>query len=174
MRVGIGYDSHRLAAGRALILGGVAIAHDRGLAGWSDADVVCHALTDALLGAAGLGDIGRMFPPADPRWKDADSLQLLAKANIAVVEQGLSFQQADITIIAEEPHLAAHLDAMEAKLADALVTGPTHVSVKATTNDGMGFIGRGEGIAAIAVAMLVERSESRLSSGGLSLSDPIE
>jgi len=173
MRVGIGYDSHRFAPGRALILGGMTIPHPRGLAGWSDADVVCHALTDALLGAANLGDIGRMFPSTDPQWKDADSLQLLGKAHIAVVEQGLSLSQADVTIIAEEPRLADHLDAMEAKLAEALVVGATHVSVKATTNDGMGFIGRGEGIAALAIVTLAERSEPRLSSGGLSLSDPL-
>ena len=157
MRVGIGYDAHRLVAGRALILGGVEVPHARGLEGWSDADVVCHALTDAVLGAASLGDIGRMFPPSDPRWQNAYSLSLLTKATLAAAEYGLHVHQADVTIVAEEPRLGPHIADMEAKLAEALVTGPTLVSVKATTNDGMGFIGRGEGIAALAVVLLDER-----------------
>ena len=154
MRVGIGYDSHRFADGRKLILGGVEIPHPQGLAGHSDADAVAHALTDALLGAAGLGDIGRLFPNTDPRWKDADSLQLLNQAFLKVVEAGHQFVHADITIIAERPKLGPHVDRMEEKLAEALLSTPAHVSVKAKTNDGMGWIGKGEGIAVIAVAVL--------------------
>lgn len=168
MRVGIGYDSHRFAEGRRLVLGGVEVPHTRGLAGWSDADVVCHALIDAILGAASLGDIGRMFPSDDPQWKDASSLTLLSKANLACLEYGLAFQQGDVTIIAEEPRLAPYLAEMELKIAEVLVAGHTHVSVKAKTNDGMGFVGRGEGIAAIAVATLVETKSTRLS-GAMSM-----
>jgi len=151
-RVGIGYDSHRFVAGRPLVLGGVRIPHGRGLAGHSDADAVAHALTDAILGAAGLGDIGRMFPDSDPRWKNADSIDLLNKAFLKVVEAGFQFVHADVTVIVEKPKLAPHLAAMEAKLAQALLAG--HVSVKAKTNEGMGWIGRGEGIAVFAVATL--------------------
>lgn len=154
MRVGIGYDSHRFAAGRKLILGGVQIPHDQGLAGHSDGDAVAHALTDALLGAAGLGDIGQMFPDTDPRWKDANSVALLRQANLQVVEAGFSFVSADVTIIAERPRLTPHLDKMRERLAEALVSGFSTVSVKAKTNEGMGWIGRGEGVAAIAVALL--------------------
>ena len=165
MRVGIGYDSHRFATGRKLVLGGVEIPHAKGLAGHSDADAVAHALTDAILGAAGLGDIGRMFPSHDPRWKDADSMALLNQAFLKVVEAGFQFVHADVTILAEQPKLAPHIDAMQDKLADALLTGAAHVSVKAKTNDGMGWIGRGEGVAAIAVAVLEEPKEPRLSSG---------
>src|SRR2546422_11548577 len=154
MRVGIGYDSHRFADDRKLILGGVEIPHPQGLAGHSDADAVAHALTDALLGAAGLGDIGRLFPNTDPRWKNVDSLQLLNQAFLQVVEAGHQFVHADITIIAERPKLGPHLDRMEEKLAEALLSAPAHVSVKAKTNEGMGWIGKGEGIAVIAVAVL--------------------
>jgi len=154
VRVGIGYDSHRFADGRKLILGGVEIPHPQGLAGHSDADAVAHALTDALLGAAGLGDIGRLFPNTDPRWKNADSLQLLNQAFLKVVEAGHQFVHADITIIAERPKLGPHVDRMEEKLAEALLSAPAHVSVKAKTNEGMGWIGKGEGIAVIAVAVL--------------------
>ena len=152
MRVGIGYDSHPFAKGRKLILGGIEIPHTQGLAGHSDADAVAHALTDAILGAAGLGDIGRMFPDSDPRWKNADSIDLLNKAFLKVVEAGFQFVHADVTVIVEKPKLAPHLAAMEAKLARALLAG--HVSVKAKTNEGMGWIGRGEGIAVFAVATL--------------------
>ena len=169
MRVGIGYDSHPFAAGRKLILGGVEIPHSKGLAGHSDADAVAHAVTDAILGAAGLGDIGRMFPSDEPRWKDASSISLLSQAFLKVVEAGFRFIHADVTIIVERPKLAAHLDAMEEKLAEALLAGPAHVSVKAKTNEGMGWIGRGEGIAVMAVATLDEPSGPRLS-GGLSVS----
>ena len=156
MRVGIGYDSHPFAklGGRKLVLGGIAIPYDRGLAGHSDADAVAHALTDAILGAAGLGDIGRMFPDTDPQWQGANSIDLLNKAFLKVVEAGFQFVHADITIILEQPKLAPHLDAMEEKLAEALLSGPAHVSVKAKTNEGMGWIGRGEGVAVLAVATL--------------------
>jgi 2-C-methyl-D-erythritol 2,4-cyclodiphosphate synthase len=154
MRVGIGYDSHRFAAGRTLRLGGVEIPHAQGLAGHSDADAVAHALTDALLGAAGLGDIGRLFPPTDPRWRDADSIELLRTAYRCVTEAGLTFVSGDITVIADAPVLGPYLDAMRARLAAALAAAPTAVSVKAKTNEGMGWIGRGEGLAAIAVAVL--------------------
>lgn len=154
MRVGIGYDSHRFAPGRPLILGGVTIPHSLGLTGHSDADAVCHALTDAILGAAGLGDIGQMFPDTDPRWKGADSVKLLTQANLAVVEAGYHFGQADITVIAEAPRMAPHIAGMQQRLADALVVSPSTISIKAKTNEGMGWIGRGEGVAAIAVATL--------------------
>ena len=158
MRVGIGYDSHRFAPKtkkrRKLILGGVEIKHDRGLAGHSDADAVAHAVTDALLGAAGLGDIGRLFPDDDPQWKDADSIHLLNQAFLKVAEAGFKFVHADVTIIAEKPKLAPYVDAMGARIAEAVVAGPAHVSIKAKTNEGMGWIGRGEGIAVIAVATL--------------------
>ena len=157
MRVGIGYDSHRFAEGRPLVLGGVTIQHDRGLEGWSDADAVAHALTDAILGAAGLGDIGQMFPPDNPKWKDAQSLDLLRRASLKAAELGFSLVHADITIIAEEPKLAPHVDAMREKLGEAAVAGYSNVSVKAKTNEGMGFIGRGEGIAVFAVVLLEER-----------------
>lgn len=156
MRVGIGYDSHRFAAGRKLILGGVEIPHDRGLDGWSDADAVAHALTDAVLGAAGLGDIGRLFPPDEPRWKGVDSLELLAEAYRRVTAAGLRFAQGDITVVVERPKLAPFVDRMRERLAGALTVAPTAVSVKAKTNEGMGWIGRGEGVAAIAIALLVE------------------
>lgn len=154
MRVGIGYDSHRFTPGRPLILGGVTIPHPQGLAGHSDADAICHALTDAILGAAGLGDIGRMFPDTDPRWRGADSVKLLKEANLAVVEAGHHLVQADITVIAEAPKLAPYVEAMQERLADALVVGPLAISIKAKTNEGMGWIGRGEGIAVIAVVTL--------------------
>ena len=156
MRVGIGYDSHRFVEGegRKLILGGVEIPYARGLVGHSDADAVAHALTDAILGAAGLGDIGQMFPPTDPRWRDADSLHLLKRAYLRVVEAGLSFVSADITVIIEQPRLARYLDDMRENLAGALVSGYSTVSVKAKTNEGMGWIGKGEGVAVLAVALL--------------------
>lgn len=151
-RVGIGYDSHRLVAGRPLILGGQRIPFELGLAGHSDADVVAHALTDALLGAAAAGDIGLLFPDTDARWKDADSIALLRAACEHIRQRGLRPAQADITVILERPKLAPHVAAMSATLAGAMGVPGGGVSVKAKTNEGMGFIGRGEGIAAIAVA----------------------
>jgi 2-C-methyl-D-erythritol 2,4-cyclodiphosphate synthase len=168
MRVGIGYDSHPFASGRKLILGGVEIPNAKGLAGHSDADAVAHAVTDAILGAAGLGDIGRMFPNDEPQWKNASSIDLLNKAFLKVAEAGFQFVHADVTVILEQPKLAPHVDAMKERLAEALLTGPAQVSVKAKTNDGMGWIGRGEGIAVMAVATLDEPRAPR-TSGGLSV-----
>jgi 2-C-methyl-D-erythritol 2,4-cyclodiphosphate synthase len=157
IRVGIGYDSHRFIEGRPLVLGGTAVPHPRGLAGHSDADAVVHALIDAMLGAAGAGDIGRHFPDRDPQWKDADSMDLLSTTAELVRGQGYAFVQADVTIIAESPRLAPHLGAMTTALAARLGAPPGSVSLKAKTNEGMGFIGRGEGIAVIAVATLESR-----------------
>jgi 2-C-methyl-D-erythritol 2,4-cyclodiphosphate synthase len=158
MRVGLGYDSHPFAAGRRLVLGGIEIAHERGLAGHSDADVVAHAVTDALLGAAGLGDIGRHFPPTDERWRDADSIELLRHAGQLAAEQNYQVVNVDITVLCEEPSLAPHAEPMCGRLAGALDIAPRLVSVKAKTNEGMGWIGRREGIAALAV-VLVNRIE---------------
>lgn len=155
IRVGIGYDSHRFAEGRPLILGGVTIPHAQGLTGHSDADAVAHALTDALLGAAAMGDIGRLFPDTDPAHKDADSMVLLAEAHGRLRERGWTMAQCDITVIAEAPKLAPHVPAMTARLAGVLGVGAGAVSVKAKTNERMGFLGRGEGIAVMAVATIV-------------------
>lgn len=157
IRVGIGYDSHRFVTGRPFVLGGITIPHSHGLAGHSDADAVAHALTDAILGAAGAGNIGRLFPDTDPRWKNADSMELLRSAHDVVRARGLGLQQADLTIIAEQPKLDPHLDAMAAALAGRLGVAQADVSVKAKTNEGMGFVGRGEGVAVIAVAVLEAR-----------------
>jgi len=157
MRVGIGYDSHRFVAGRPLVLGGIRVPHSQGLAGHSDADAVAHALTDAILGAAAAGNIGHLFPDSDPQWAGADSMQLLRAAYQVVQERGYALVQADITIIAEQPKLGAHLAPMAAALATTLGVTPADIGVKAKTNEGMGFIGRGEGIAAIAVATLEAR-----------------
>lgn len=151
-RTGIGYDSHRLVAGRPLILGGQRIPFDKGLAGHSDADVVAHAVTDALLGAAAAGDIGHLFPDSDPRWKGADSIALLRAACDHLRERGYRPAQADVTVILERPKLAPHVGAMAEALAGAMGVPASAVSVKAKSNEGMGFLGRGEGIAAIAVA----------------------
>ena len=156
-RVGIGYDSHRFVAGRPLILGGVTIPHPSGLAGHSDADAVAHALTDAILGAAGAGNIGQLFPDSDPQWKDADSMELLRTAHELVRGRGLTLVQADCSVITEEPRLAPHLAAMAATLSSRLGVASGAISVKAKTNEGMGFIGRGEGLAVIAVAVLEAR-----------------
>jgi 2-C-methyl-D-erythritol 2,4-cyclodiphosphate synthase len=153
-RSGIGYDVHRFAADRRLVLGGVEIAHLYGLAGHSDADVVLHAIVDALLGAAALGDIGHHFPPSDPSWRDADSRQFVAHAARLVRNAGFEIANVDVTVIAEEPHIGPHVSAMRRSIAEALGIGQPAVSIKATTNEGMGFIGRGEGIAALAVATI--------------------
>jgi len=147
-RVGIGYDSHRFAEGRRLVLGGVEIEHPRGLAGHSDADVVTHAVIDAVLGAAGLGDLGAHFPPSDERWRDADSLDLL---RVVLGEVRGIVANVDVTVVCEQPAIGPHRPEMERLLGDAL---GAPVNVKATTNEGMGWIGRAEGIAAIAVALL--------------------
>ena len=147
-RVGIGYDSHRFEAGRRLVLGGVEIEHEAGLAGHSDADVLTHAVIDALLGAAGLGDLGTHFPPSEDRWRDADSVDLL-RTVIGMLPAPV--RNVDATVICESPRLGEHRPEMERNLSAAL---GAPVSVKATTNEGMGFTGRGEGIAALAVALL--------------------
>jgi 2-C-methyl-D-erythritol 2,4-cyclodiphosphate synthase len=156
-RVGIGYDSHRFVPGRPLILGGLTIPHTRGLAGNSDADAVAHALTDAILGAAGAGNIGQLFPDSDPQWKDADSMELLRTAHELVRGRGFVLVQADLTVITEQPKLTPHLGPMATALAQRLGLPGGAVNVKAKTNEGMGFIGRGEGIAVIAVAALEAR-----------------
>ena len=154
MRVGIGYDSHRFASGRPLILGGVRIPHELGLAGHSDADVVAHAVTDALLGAAGLGDIGAHFPPDDERWRGADSIELLRAAVRILEERNYQVVNVDVTLVCEEPRIRPHVEAMRARLADALAISPENVSVKGKTNEQMGWIGRGEGVAGMAVALI--------------------
>jgi 2-C-methyl-D-erythritol 2,4-cyclodiphosphate synthase len=147
VRTGIGIDSHRFAPGRRLILGGVEIPHDQGLMGHSDADVLAHAITDALLGAAGLGDIGMHFPDTDEHWRDADSMQLLRQ----VVGEVGEIEWVDATVMMERPKLAPYRDAIGASLEEVL---GCPVNIKATTGEGMGFVGRGEGVAALAVATL--------------------
>jgi 2-C-methyl-D-erythritol 4-phosphate cytidylyltransferase/2-C-methyl-D-erythritol 2,4-cyclodiphosphate synthase len=154
MRIGNGYDLHKLVAGRPLILAGVRIPFERGLLGHSDADIVCHAVTDAILGAAGIGDIGRLFPDTDPRWKDADSLALLAAAVAKVGEAGYRVSNVDVTVIAQQPKLLPYLDQMRANLAAALGTDPGAVSVKGKTNEGVDSMGHGESMAAHAVALI--------------------
>lgn len=154
IRVGIGYDSHRFAPDRLLTLGGVVIPHPQGLAGHSDADAISHALTDAILGAAALGDIGRHFPDTDPAFADADSIALLIEAHRRVQVSGWTLQQADVTVVLEAPKLAPHIDAMRATLAQALAVPVGEMSVKAKTNEAMGWIGRGEGVAVMAVATI--------------------
>jgi 2-C-methyl-D-erythritol 2,4-cyclodiphosphate synthase len=156
MTAGIGWDSHRLAAGRPLILGGVTIPHDRGLDGHSDADVLTHAVIDALLGAAALGDIGQHFPDSDERYRDADSMELLRTVVAILAERGLRVAHVDTTVVMERPKLAGHREAIRASLAAALGVEPGQVNVKASTGEGMGFIGREEGVAALAVATLRE------------------
>jgi 2-C-methyl-D-erythritol 2,4-cyclodiphosphate synthase len=153
-RVGTGFDAHALAAGVPLVLGGVRIEHPRGLAGHSDGDVLAHALTDAVLGAAGLEDIGALFPSDDPSLAGADSIDLLRKAWHRVREAGWQLANADVVLIGEEPRLAPHRDAMRSRLAAALGVDAERVAVRATTTDGLGFTGRGEGLAAQAVALL--------------------
>lgn len=153
-RIGQGYDVHRLTPGRDLILGGVRLDHHLGLDGHSDADVLCHAVTDALLGAAGLGDIGRHFPDTEPAWKGADSLDLLARAAAKVRKAGWLAVNVDATLLAERPKIAPHVPLMEANLARALGVEPGAVSIKATTTEGLGPVGRQEGMAALAVALI--------------------
>jgi 2-C-methyl-D-erythritol 2,4-cyclodiphosphate synthase len=152
VRTGIGWDSHRLTAGRRLILGGVDLGHEQGLLGHSDADVLTHAVIDALLGAAGLGDIGGLFPDTDPAFKDADSIALLRDVVARVAAAGLTIEHVDTTVIMERPKLAPHRDAIRGTLATALGVTAAQVNVKASTGEGLGFVGRGEGVAALAVA----------------------
>ena len=153
-RVGLGFDVHRFRDGRPLVLGGVRLDHPRGLEGWSDADALLHAIADAVLGAAALGDIGRHFPPDDPAWKDADSREIL-RASVALVSRdGWTVGNVDATVLAEAPRIAPHADAMRAAIAGPCAVSPDRVSVKATTMEGMGLVGRQEGIAAMAVVLL--------------------
>jgi len=153
---GLGYDSHRFADGRRLVLGGVELPHDRGLAGHSDADVLTHAIIDALLGAAALGDIGEHFPDTDERYRDADSLELLRTTVAMLNTRGVSVVHVDATVVIERPHVSPVRDQIRASLAGALGVSLEHVSIKATRGEGMGFVGREEGAAALAVAT-VER-----------------
>ena len=152
--VGIGFDSHRLAAGRRLLIGGVEIAYELGLDGHSDADVLAHAVIDALLGAAGLGDIGAHFPDSDERWRDADSMQLLAAVVRSVLDARLEIVNVDCTVVMEAPKLAPHRQTIRERLAGELGLEIARVNVKASTGEGMGFVGRGEGVAALAIAAL--------------------
>lgn len=154
MRVGLGYDVHRLVEGRDLILGGVKIPYEKGLLGHSDADVLLHALTDALLGAAALGDIGRHFPDTDERYRGISSLILLEKAYTLVKERGYSLGNADMVLILQKPKLKEYIPFMEENIAGALSCEKERISVKATTEEGLGFTGRGEGVSAKAIVLL--------------------
>lgn len=153
MRVGFGYDCHRLVEGRRLILGGVDIPHDRGLLGHSDGDALCHAIIDAVIGALGMGDIGKHFPDTDPRWKDASSIAILGHALDLAREAGFEVSWVDSTVIAEGPRLAPYMEAMKAAISGAGIRA-SEINIKAKTSEGMGFAGRGEGIAAYAVCLL--------------------
>jgi 2-C-methyl-D-erythritol 2,4-cyclodiphosphate synthase len=157
MRIGSGYDVHRLVEGRALIIGGVEIPYEKGLLGHSDADVLLHAVCDALLGAAGLGDIGRHFPDSDARYKGISSMKLLAEVQRLLSEKGFSVNNIDATIVAEKPKMALHIPAMVSNIASTVHAGTSSVNVKATTTEGLGFAGKGEGIAAYAVCTIRER-----------------
>lgn len=158
MRIGHGYDVHRLTTGRKLILGGVEIPYEKGLLGHSDADVLAHAVADALLGAAALGDIGALFPDTDPRFEGADSLRLLAEVAVRIQEAGYAVSNLDATILAQAPKLAPYIPAMRERLAAACGLETALVSVKATTEEGLGFTGSGDGIAVHAVCLLESRS----------------
>lgn len=153
MRIGIGYDSHRLVKGKRLIIGGVNISFEKGLVGHSDADVLCHAVIDSILGALGRGDIGRHFPDTDPKWKDASSIELLKHIVRLMKEDGFELLWLDTTIVAEEPKISPYIEDMKKEISKSGI--PLEViNIKAKTNEGMGFIGRGEGIAAFAVCIL--------------------
>jgi 2-C-methyl-D-erythritol 2,4-cyclodiphosphate synthase len=160
-RSGVGWDSHRFAERRDLVLGGVRVEHPLGLAGHSDADALSHAVIDALLGAAGLGDIGEHFPDTDERWRDADSIELLRTVLGKVDDAGLEPVNVDATVLCEEPRLGTYREAMRVRLAEALGLEPSAVNVKFTTAEGMGWVGSGEGIAALAIATLTERRSLR-------------
>ncbi|HLN62591.1 MAG TPA: 2-C-methyl-D-erythritol 2,4-cyclodiphosphate synthase [Symbiobacteriaceae bacterium] len=157
MLVGFGYDVHRLVEGRPLILGGVNIPHTKGLDGHSDADVLVHALMDALLGAAGLRDIGHYFPPGDPAFKNADSMKLLARVVEVLAEEGYQPVNVDMSLLAERPKIGPHVEAMRANIAAVLGVQPRRVGIKATTNERMGFVGEEQGMAAYAVALIAPR-----------------
>lgn len=159
IRTGIGFDSHRLVEGRRLVLGGVEIPHERGLLGHSDADVLSHALCDALLGAVADGDIGQHFPDKDPQWKDADSMMLLARVVERLGRAGWRIVNTDVTVITEAPKLLPHIPAMRMRLAEVMGIEQTRVSVKAKTNEGMDAVGRREGISALAVATVAQGRE---------------
>jgi 2-C-methyl-D-erythritol 2,4-cyclodiphosphate synthase len=154
---GIGWDSHRLVEGRPLVLGGITIPHERGLSGHSDADVLAHAVMDALLGAAALGDIGDHFPDSDPSYAGADSIELLRRVVATLAQRGLGVVHVDATVLMERPKLSPHREAIRASLAGALGVAPGQVNVKASTGEGMGFVGREEGVAALAVATVGAR-----------------
>ena len=156
MRIGYGCDTHRLVEGRKLILGGVEIAHDKGLLGHSDADALCHSVIDALFGAANLGDIGSHFPDTDPKYNGADSIELLREAGRLIRAEGYEIVNIDSTVIAQKPKMAPHIKAMAERMADALGIDPQKISVKAKTNEKMGFTGREEGIEVRAVCLLNE------------------
>lgn len=156
MRIGHGYDVHRLVEGRDLILGGVKIPYEKGLLGHSDADVLLHAVSDALLGAAGLGDIGRHFPDTDPKYKGADSLELLRQVYRKISEKGYRVGNIDVTMIAQKPKLKDYIPQMQANIAAAVETAPDRVNVKATTEEKLGFTGTGEGMSCHAVCLLEE------------------
>jgi 2-C-methyl-D-erythritol 2,4-cyclodiphosphate synthase len=160
MRIGHGYDSHRFVEGRRLVLGGVEIPHDRGLAGHSDADALAHAVTDALLGAAGLGDIGAHFPPTDAQWKDADSMGLLARVVRLLESENYQVVNVDATVVTEQPRLGPYVESIRTRLAEVVGIAPTHISVKGKSNEGLGWIGRQEGLAVHAVA-LIDRIEDQ-------------
>ena len=153
MRIGLGYDSHRFADGRKLIIGGVEIPHEKGLLGHSDADVLCHAIADAIIGALGKGDIGTYFPDTDPKWEDAVSIELLKSIVELAKMNGYAVAWIDSTIIAERPKLFPYIEKMKAALSRTGISSG-HINIKAKTNEGMGFVGRGEGIAAQAVCLL--------------------
>jgi 2-C-methyl-D-erythritol 2,4-cyclodiphosphate synthase len=155
VRTGIGWDSHRLTEGRRLILGGVELEYDKGLHGHSDADVLTHAVIDALLGAAGMDDIGALFPDTDAAYKDADSMALLGDVVGRVAAAGFAIEHVDTTVVMERPKLSPHRSAIRERLAEGLGIGPDRVNVKASTGEGLGFAGRGEGVAALCVATLV-------------------
>ncbi len=154
IRIGFGYDSHRFDEARPLVLGGVRIPDHPGLLGYSDGDAIAHAVTDALLGAAALGDIGRHFPPSEPQWKDADSMELLARAVQLIGESDLRVCNLDVTVVTEQPQIAPNAQKMVTRLSEVLRTPPEAISVKGKTNEGMGWIGAGEGMAVHAVALL--------------------
>ncbi len=160
MRIGCGYDVHRLIEGRRLILGGVEIPYERGLLGHSDADVLLHAISDALLGAAALGDIGKHFPDSDPAYEGADSLELLRRIAGLLTEKGYEIVNVDATVLLERPKLRPYIDRMRERISAALEIPVSGVSVKASTEEGLGFTGREEGIAAQAVALIEERKEA--------------
>jgi len=159
MRVGIGYDAHPLTPGRRLVLGGIDIPFDKGLSGWSDADVLTHAIIDALLGAAAQGDIGSHFPSGEPQYKDISSLTLLEKVRDELAENGWQVDNVDATIVAEQPKLSDFIDRMRKQLSQTLGIAISQVSVKASTSNGLGFAGRGEGIAVWAVAVIVGKGD---------------